>query len=120
MGLRQEMCPVAPEALISMICEMVDPSLHDKILDRFINAYIFHLPAIVFPPNITAREVLETKPMLFLVILASIGPDVLSPTVATKLLDLSLELLKEACFGQNIKSLEMVQAVLILVLFYKP
>jgi len=119
-GLRREMYHVAPEVLIARICEIVDPALHEKIFARFVYELTPNLPAIAFPPGTTVKEVLESKPYLFLCILSTASSGIISFESQDELSDEVLSIWTDCVLRRSVRSLELIQAMLVSVLWCKP
>ena len=113
----------------------IDPSLpsHEyadvvdrKILDAAKAAEIFnhytqnmakHLPAVVFPPNVTAGDIRGTKPTLFLAILsAASGQD--HPDLQRVLQREIKRVFADRIICQGEKSLELIQALQISTIWF--
>ena len=119
-GLRDELYYAGPDAMIARVCQMVDPALHERIFQRYIHELSPHIPAIVFAPGTTAKEVLESRPILFLAILAAASTGLTSQQTQVDLTDEVSIVISDCAIRHAIKSLELVQAMLISILWYRP
>jgi RalA-binding protein 1 len=77
-----------------------------------------HLPAVIFPPSQTVAELRRSKPILFLAIMAAASSEVhsLQSTLQREL----MVIFAEKVFLSGEKSLELVQALLVAVIWYWP
>lgn len=91
----------------------------EDLISFFIHDLLAYFPFMVFPHDTTARHLRSTKPVLFLAILAgaSIAVDV---GLANSLNREMLTMYAQRFFFKAEKSLEMVQAVLLMNVFYLP
>ena len=91
----------------------------EDLVSLFINDLLVYFPFLVFPADITARHLRTTKPVLFLAILAStsIAVDV---SLANTLNREMLVMYAQRFFFAAEKSLEMVQALLLMNVYYLP
>lgn len=114
----------APASLRSYECpDLVDRGIitineATQLLDRYNYQMAPHLPGVVFPPNLTAGELRRTKPVLFLAIMAaasSATPEV--QRIAVKQL---MESFADRIVIIGEKSIELVQALAVAVLWYWP
>ena len=99
---------------------IIDERTADKLFDRYVVEMAVHMPAVIFPRQTTAHQIRATKPILFLSILvaAAVGMMPIEPQ------EEMTELLK-ATFAQCIirlggKSIELIQALIIAVAWYRP
>ncbi|PHH72767.1 hypothetical protein CDD83_4879 [Cordyceps sp. RAO-2017] len=89
-----------------------------ELFSRYKDCMIRHLPAVVFPPSTSVRELRRTKPYLFLAVMAA---------ASSEMHDLQRVLHKELMqlFAHRIvvageKNLELVQALQVAVIWYWP
>jgi Fungal Zn(2)-Cys(6) binuclear cluster domain len=94
-------------------------STAEDLVSLFINDLMIYFPFIVFPAKMTARHLRNTKPTLFLAILAASSiavDDGLANTLNREM----LALYAQRFFLRGEKSLEMVQALLLMNIYYLP
>jgi hypothetical protein len=98
---------------------IISMSTAEDLVSLFINDLLAYFPFMVFPADTTARHLRTTKPVLFLAILAgtSIAVDV---SLANALNREMLTMYAQRFFFKAEKSLEMVQALLIMNVYYLP
>lgn len=85
---------------------------------RYTDRMAPHLPAVIFPPSMTASELRRSKPILFLAVMAAAGSEIhtLQMTLQREL----MTVFAEKVFLSGDKSLEIVQALLVAVIWYWP
>lgn len=110
----------SPEEFATRINSLISPELATTIFERYVNKLAPHLPAVVFPAGTTAEQLFKDKPILYVCVLSAASHGTLSP-------DLSQQVAKEAvgaiadCVVRNgAKSLELIQAMQVTALWYKP
>lgn len=77
-----------------------------------------HLPAVIFPPSHTVAELRRSKPILFLAIMAAAGSEIHS--LQAVLQREIMTIFAEKVFLSGEKNLEIVQALLVTVIWYWP
>ena len=116
--------PSAPEALADYsFSDVVDRRIitmatAEELWDRYINRMVPHLPAIVFPPGTGVVEVRKNKPALFLSIMASASSEM--PTIQRALTKELMQMFAHKVIVVGEKYLELVQAMLVAVIWYYP
>lgn len=98
---------------------IISMNIAEDLVSLFINDLLAYFPFMVFPADTTARHLRTTKPVLFLAILAgtSIAVDVgLANTLNREM----LTIYAQRFFFKAEKSLEMVQALLLMNVYYLP
>lgn len=118
--VRRELYHTAPETIIARIRELVDPALHAKLFDRYVCEMAPNMPAVVFPPGTTAEEVLQSKPVLFLCILAAASGGYVSRETSFELGTEVLGVFADCVIRNSSRSLELIQALQVAVLWYRP
>jgi hypothetical protein len=78
-----------------------------------------HFPAVVFPPDLSIQKLRETKPTLFLSILA-VASGMSHPDIHRALQKETTKAFAERIMINSDKSLELVQALLIMSIWYYP
>jgi len=79
-----------------------------------------HLPVVVFDPGTTAAEVRLTRPILFLAILVSAAKGQTDMELQEQLNHLLLDIFADSIVRNGAKTLELVQALLISTIWYRP
>ncbi|KAI1461852.1 hypothetical protein F4805DRAFT_411181 [Annulohypoxylon moriforme] len=85
---------------------------------RFTEDMVPHLPAVVFPEGTTAIEVRKTKPILFLAIMAAASSEV--PKLQRQLVREIMQIFADQIIITGRKSLELIQSLLVSVIWYYP
>ncbi|KAI1516532.1 Fungal Zn binuclear cluster domain containing protein [Pyrenophora tritici-repentis] len=107
-----------------LIDQLMSPETAERVFFRYVNDICPHFPAVPFPPGTTAREVREKKPLLFLSVLAGSShgsaEHLVSQETQRELTKLLKDQLADIIWRNGEKSLEIVQALHIAVLWYRP
>ncbi|KAK8090054.1 hypothetical protein PG997_005015 [Apiospora hydei] len=90
----------------------------DAYFARYNDHMIAHLPAVVFPREMTAADLRKSKPLLFLSVMAAASSEVYS--VQRPLVKELTQIFAEKVIINGEKSLEMVQALQVSVIWYYP
>jgi hypothetical protein len=98
---------------------IVSSELAAVLFDRYVNEMAPQFPAVVFPPGTAAAEIRKTKPTLFLAIL-SVGAGPSHPEVQKTLIKEVMKILATRVMCNGEKSLEIVQALHVLTIWYFP
>lgn len=98
---------------------IVDVESAQAAFDRYVTKMAPEMPMVVFPPGTTMGFVRRERPALFLAILAAaIGP--FKKQIQLKLLDDVYRVVAERVVVKGEKSLELVQALIVLAIWYMP
>ena len=108
----------------SLIDNLMTAETAERIFVRYVNEICPHFPAVPVPSGMTARELRDKKPLLFLSILAGSSHGAAEQLVTQ---DVQRELTKtlkdqfaDIVWRNGEKSLEIVQALQVGVLWYRP
>ncbi|KAF2010676.1 hypothetical protein BU24DRAFT_427787 [Aaosphaeria arxii CBS 175.79] len=108
----------------NLIDTLVRPDVAERIFYRYVNEICPHFPAVPMAPGTTAREIREKKPVLFLAILAGSShgsaEQLVSQDVQRELMQMLKDQLADIIWRNGEKSLEIVQALQLGVLWYRP
>lgn len=108
----------------ALIDSLVTPEIAERVFLRYVNEICPHFPAVPFAPGTTARDVREKKPLLFLSLLAGSShgsaEQLVSQDVQRELTKLLKDQLADIIWRNGEKSLEIVQALQVAVLWYRP
>ncbi|KAI0833917.1 hypothetical protein F5Y06DRAFT_181286 [Hypoxylon sp. FL0890] len=85
---------------------------------RYTENMVPHLPAVVFPEGTTATEMRKTKPILFLAIMAAASSEI--PRLQRQLVREIMQIFADQIIISGRKSLQLVQALLVSVIWYYP
>ncbi|KAJ4352128.1 uncharacterized protein N0V89_007475 [Didymosphaeria variabile] len=108
----------------TLIDSLMTPETAERIFQRYVNEICPHFPAVPFPAGTTARELREKKPLLFLSILAGsshgAAEQLVSQDVQRDLTKILKDQFADIIWRNGEKSLEVVQALQVGVLWYRP
>lgn len=118
-----ETAPPKPEAKIGT-ADAIDKGLVDietanAAFQRYVGELALEMPIVVFPPETTMSDVRRQKPILLLAILAiAVGP--FNKDLQLTLLTEVYQIIGDRVVVKGGKSLELVQALLVLTIWYMP
>jgi hypothetical protein len=98
---------------------IIDEKTAYRAFDRYHKEMCRYLPIVVFPASTTAAEIRRTKPILFLSIIAA-SVAAFRPELQPKLISEVTRVVSDRIVYRGEKSLELVQAVQILTIYYQP
>lgn len=98
---------------------LVEAEIANKAFNRFAEDMAPILPFVVFPPGTKMGDIRRTKPVLFLAIL-SVAISPFQPSIQLHLMNAVYRVIAERVVVKGEKSLEMVQALLVMCLWYTP
>jgi hypothetical protein len=108
----------------TLVDRLMTPETAERIFSRYVNDICPHFPAVPFPPTMTARELRDKKPLLFLSILAGsshgAADQFVSQDVQRDLTKMLKDQFADIIWRNGEKSLEIVQALQVGVLWYRP
>ncbi|KAJ5543352.1 hypothetical protein N7461_009355, partial [Penicillium sp. DV-2018c] len=113
---KQEMVPPVDDVVDRGIISLEDA---EQLVAYYIHELASFFPLVVLPSNTTAAQLRQTKPILFLSVIAatSIAVDAGLAAVLNREM---IRLYAERFFIEGEKSLELVQALLLMIVFYLP
>jgi hypothetical protein len=91
-----------------------------QVFTRYVTKLAPHLPAVVFPGNTTAEQVFREKPILYVCILSAASHGTLHPDVSKQITREAVGAIADCVVRSGAKSLELIQAMQVLALWYKP
>ncbi|KAF2791301.1 hypothetical protein K505DRAFT_280972 [Melanomma pulvis-pyrius CBS 109.77] len=107
-----------------LIDNLVNPEIAERIFLRYVKDICPHFPAVPLSPGTTAREIREKKPLLFLAIVAGSShgsiEQLVPQDVQRELTKLLKDQFADIIWRNGEKSLEIVQALQLGVLWYRP
>jgi hypothetical protein len=108
----------------ALIDNLMSPETAERIFVRYVNDICPHFPAVPFSSSTTARELRDTKPLLFLSILAGsshgAAEQLVSQDVQRELTRTLKDQFADIIWRNGEKSIEIVQALQVAVLWYRP
>jgi len=111
---------ISPAAFKARICSMVDPVLHEKIFDRYLHEFMPNFPAVYFAPETRAHDVLEKTPALFLSVIAVACSGLVPQQTQFDIFDEIITVMADAMIRNSSKSVELIQMMLVTILWFKP
>ncbi|KAF2755347.1 hypothetical protein EJ05DRAFT_512873 [Pseudovirgaria hyperparasitica] len=110
--------------IIKRIDEILGVAMAEVVFERYKTDITTHFPAVVLAPGTSAKEMREKKPLLFLSIVTaasfSFTKKAVSPTTQNELVQLFKDQCADIIWRNGEKSLEIVQALQVGVLWYRP
>ncbi|KAJ4296146.1 hypothetical protein N0V88_004850 [Collariella sp. IMI 366227] len=97
---------------------IITMSTAHQLFARYTTQMCIHLPGVVFAPTMTVVDLRATKPILFLAVMAAASSEI--PTLQRVLIKELMEVLAEKVIVRGNKSLELVQALQVTVIWYWP
>ncbi|KAI0512564.1 hypothetical protein F5B22DRAFT_307752 [Xylaria bambusicola] len=88
------------------------------LFKRYTDSMAIHLPAVVFPSGTTAAEIRMTRPILFLSIMSVASSE--TPNMQRQLVKELMQIFADKIIMRGNKSLELVQAIIVSVVWYFP
>ncbi|EFQ35292.1 hypothetical protein CGRA01v4_05806 [Colletotrichum graminicola] len=89
-----------------------------ELFERYNAHMVPHMPAVVFPAGTSADETRKARPLLFLAIMSAASSE--SPNVQRRLVKELMQIFAEKIIITGEKSLEIVQALQVAVIWYWP
>lgn len=99
---------------------IVDRATATKIFNHYVTNMAEHLPAVVFESGTTAADVRAQKPFLFLTILVAASVGMADLKMQHNLSHMALGVFADAIIRHGEKSLELVQALMVSAIWYRP
>jgi len=110
----------ATNAIDKQIDGIIDRITASNIFNHYVSDMAVHLPAVVFEPGTTAVDVRAQKPILFLAILVAASVGMTDLRVQHNLSQMTLGVFADAIIRSGKKSLELVQALIVSAIWYRP
>ena len=110
--------PGAPETFDPVGKGLITAEMAETLLQRYNKEMAPHLPAVVFPPNLTAASLRKSRPYLFLAVMATATSEMAH--VQRQLANEVVHLIADRIVIRGEKSMELVQLLLLTVIWYYP
>ncbi|KAK4542850.1 hypothetical protein LTR36_006039 [Oleoguttula mirabilis] len=110
----------SPKQFVDRINTLINQDMAATIFDRYITKLMPHLPAVVFPPGTTADQIFNEKPILYVCILSAASFGTLPPHVSKQIAQEAVGAIADCVVRNGAKSLELIQAMQVVALWYKP
>lgn len=117
---KQYLHHTTPEEFVNRINSLINPDMAAKLFDRYVTILAPHLPAVVFSTDITAEQVFKAKPILYVCILSASSFGILRRDTSKQLAREAVGAIADCVVRNGAKSLELIQAMQVLALWYKP
>lgn len=118
--LKRFLYHTTPEEFVNRINSLISPDMASTIFNRYTTKLAPHLPAVVFPPGTTAEQVFKEKPILYVCILSSASHGTLHPDISRQITREAVGAIADCVVRNGAKSLELIQAMQVTALWYKP
>lgn len=99
---------------------IVDQDTAARVFDRYVAEMAQHLPAVVFEADTTAADVRAKRPVLFLAILDTASVGMLEVDVQLRLNEMLLDVYANCIIRNGEKSLDLIQALMVSTIWYRP
>lgn len=98
---------------------LIDQKTAYKCFDRYHNEMCKQLPVVSFPAGTKAEEIRKSKPTLFQAIVA-VASGTIRPDLQSKIISDAIRILADRIVYNGEKSMELVQTIQIMTVFYQP
>ena len=109
-----------PEEWNMRINSLITPEVAAQVFERYVKVLSPHLPAVVFPPGTTAEQMFKERPILYVCILSAASFGAVHPDVNKQLSREAIGAIADCVVRNGAKSLELVQAMQVTALWYRP
>lgn len=110
----------SPEDFVNRVNSLINPAMAATIFNRYMTKLAPHLPAIVFSPGTSAEQVFKEKPILYVCILSAASFGALPLDTSKELAGEAVGAIADCVVRNGAKSLELIQAMQVVALWYKP
>ncbi|KAF2766828.1 hypothetical protein EJ03DRAFT_353596 [Teratosphaeria nubilosa] len=110
----------SPEEFVARVNSLIGPEMAARVWQRYITKLAPNLPAVVFPPETTAEQVFKEKPILYVCILSAASFGTVPLDTHKALAAEAVGAIADCVVRHGAKSLELIQAMQIIALYYKP
>lgn len=118
--MRKYLSHGSPEEFVKHINSIISPDMAAQIFTRYNTKLAPNLPAVVFPPSTTAEQVFREKPILYVCLLSAASHGNMHPDIARQLQREAIGAIADCVVRSGAKSLELIQAMQVTALWYKP
>nr|POE92366.1 transcriptional regulator war1 [Quercus suber] len=110
----------SPEEFVNRINALVNPAQAATLVDRYKTDLFPHLPAVVIPPDATAESLFKEKPILYICILSAAAFGTLNVSICEAIASEAVGAIADCVVRNGARSLELIQAMQVIALWYKP
>lgn len=118
--LKRYLHRTTPDEFVKRINSLISPELASSIFHRYTTKLTAHIPAVVFPESMTAEQLFKEKPILYVCVLSAASASTLHPDTSGQLAIEAVGAIADCVVRHGAKSLELIQAMQVLALHYKP
>lgn len=116
----EDVSPAGHRGLDAQIDKIIDRKTATNVFDRYVAEMAQHLPAVAFNPGTKAADIRASRPVLFLAILVAGTVGLTDLKIQDELTRLSLDVFANCIVRNGEKSLELVQALTVSAIWYRP
>lgn len=98
---------------------LIDAKTAYRCFDRYHNEMCQRLPVVAFTPGTKAEDIRKTKPTLFQAVVA-VASGTIKPDLQSRIISDATRILADRIVYAGEKSMELVQAIQIMTVFYQP
>jgi hypothetical protein len=109
-----------PQQFVQRINSLIPPERAPELLNRYNMEMAPHLPAVIFPPSMTAEQLFKEKPLLYLAVLGAASYGHAEQETSRTAVREAIGTIADCAVRNGAKSLELVQAMQVIALWYKP
>lgn len=110
----------SPEEFMNRINSLVSIDMGVSIFNRYISKLAPHMPAVAFPADTAAEQIRKEKPILYACILSATSAGMLPPDISQQLSREAIRAIADCVVCNGAKSLELIQSMQVMALWYKP
>lgn len=109
-----------PQQFVQRINALIPPERAPELLARYNTEMAPHLPAVIFPPSMTAEQLFKEKPLLYLSVLGVASYGHAEQETSRTAVREAIGTIADCAVRNGAKSLELIQAMQVTALWYKP
>lgn len=91
-----------------------------RVFNRYVAEMAQHLPAVMFDAETSAAEIRSKRPILFLAILDTASVGMLEMDIQLRLNEMLLDVYANSILRNGEKSLDLIQALMVSTIWYRP
>lgn len=110
----------SPEEFVARINKLISPSQASTIFNAYVKDLCPHMPGVVLPEGTTPEQVLKEKPILYVCILSAASFGTLPQEVFQDIGREAIGAIADCVVRNGAKSLELIQAMQVVGLWYRP
>lgn len=109
-----------PQRFVQRINELIPPERAPDLLRRYNTEMAPHLPAVIFPPEMTAAQLFKEKPLLYLSVLGAASFGHAEQEISRTAVREAIGTIADCAVRNGAKSMELIQSMQVIALWYKP